>query len=101
MSEPIVMVDRSLLRIPFDDSDRTVSLADLLDGLGVSVPGECGGVGKCGFCLVRIVSGLCSPPTPAEYSTLDEDEIRDGYRLACQVRVQGDIELSLGEQSRG
>jgi len=98
MPEMKVTIDRNRLAIPFECSGAPVSLKDLLDDHGVAVPSECGGAGKCGFCLVHIKSGDCSPLTLAEQSTLTEDEIRQSYRLACQAKVRGDLDLSLGEQ---
>ena len=99
MSELKVMIDQNMLTVPFDSAELSVSLKDLLDNHGVAVPSECGGVGKCGFCLVHIKSGACSPLTLAEQSTLTESEIRKGYRLACQTRPLGDINLSIAVQT--
>jgi len=53
--------------------------------LGVEIASECGGMGRCGRCVVRIDRGAhaLSPRTPAEEARpLGPDE-----RLACQARV--------------
>jgi len=94
MPELNVTIDGVRQSIPLESSDVSVSIKDLLEGHGISVPSECGGVGKCGFCLVAIISGTCSPLTLAEQSTLSEDEIREGYRLSCQARAMGNVELA-------
>ncbi|MDX8405778.1 MAG: 2Fe-2S iron-sulfur cluster-binding protein [Mariprofundus sp.] len=95
IADRIIGEDKHRVLLPFDDSDPSASLKDLLDGHGVAVASECGGVGKCGFCLVSIVAGRLSALTPAEMATLSEDEIREGCRLACQARALGDLELTI------
>jgi len=54
----------------------------------VKIHAECGGIGKCGKCTVRIASGKdnLNPPTSMEIASgLKEDE-----RLACQARIVRD-----------
>lgn len=50
---------------------------------------SCGGDGKCGKCVVRIVSGSLSEPTKKEMKLLGEEKIGQGYRLACEAEVTG------------
>ncbi|TLS67243.1 2Fe-2S iron-sulfur cluster binding domain-containing protein [Mariprofundus erugo] len=76
-----------------DQMDPALSLRDLLAGCLTTLPGECGGAGKCGCCLVAIVAGECSGLTPAEQSMLVADEISCGWRLACQAIPEGEVEL--------
>lgn len=52
------------------------------------MPLPCGGRGLCGLCQVR-VSGGASPPTGNEALRGFTGEVR----LACQVRVTGDVEV--------
>jgi uncharacterized 2Fe-2S/4Fe-4S cluster protein (DUF4445 family) len=52
------------------------------------MPLPCGGRGLCGLCKVR-VSGGASPPTGNEALRGFTGEVR----LACQVRVTGDVEV--------
>ena len=58
---------------------------------GVGLNAVCGGAGVCGTCKVRVVEGVVSPLNKSEQNFLDQDEIEDGYRLACQVEVLGDV----------
>ena len=58
---------------------------------GVGLNAVCGGAGVCGTCKVRVVEGVVSPLNKSEQNFLDQDEIEDGYRLACQVEVHGDV----------
>jgi uncharacterized 2Fe-2S/4Fe-4S cluster protein (DUF4445 family) len=53
--------------------------------LGVGLTSLCGGVGKCGQCIVQIVDGDVSPPTPEDAEYLTPHAITQGYCLACRT----------------
>ena len=59
------------------------------------IPFKCGG-GLCGTCRCRIESGLAHTDAvkPKERKHLTEEEFRQGYRMACQTFVNGDISVS-------
>jgi len=52
--------------------------------------GECGGLGKCGKCKVKIVSSI-GPLSNEERKFLDDEEIKQGFRLACRTTVDKDL----------
>lgn len=56
------------------------------------IPFKCGG-GICGTCKCRIVEGLDHTDVlkGKEKKHLSEEEIDQGYRMACQTFVNGDI----------
>jgi uncharacterized 2Fe-2S/4Fe-4S cluster protein (DUF4445 family) len=60
--------------------DKDHPLADLLLAEGVEFP--CGGEGSCGECRVRAIRGEL-PVTPAMRDHLTDEELREGWRLAC------------------
>ena len=64
-------------------ADRTASLFQLAESLGVNVPTSCRTNGKCKECMVEVAEGMdaLSPPTPAE------SHLRGRFRLSCQTRV--------------
>lgn len=62
----------------------------------VELGGECGGLGKCGKCKVKILS-MIDPPTKEERALLDEKELKEGIRLACRTKVNHDLVISTGE----
>ena len=68
---------------------------------GVDYPHNCR-VGVCGRCRTRIVQGKVSPMVDLALSPLSNEEIREGYVLACQAKVRGDllvdVRLGHGEQ---
>jgi uncharacterized 2Fe-2S/4Fe-4S cluster protein (DUF4445 family) len=53
--------------------------------LGVGLTSLCGGIGECGQCIVQIVDGDVSAPTPEDAEYLTPDAIAHGYRLACRT----------------
>jgi uncharacterized 2Fe-2S/4Fe-4S cluster protein (DUF4445 family) len=59
------------------------------------VPSACGGVGACGTCTVRVVSGPTNPLTTAEHRKLTAEERARGLRLACQLRLEGNAVIEL------
>jgi len=65
-------------------------------GLAIDTP--CGGTGTCGKCRVQIVDGT-GPPTEADRRVFDGDELRDGWRLACQAEVRTESVVRVPERS--
>lgn len=59
------------------------------------IPFKCGG-GLCGTCRCRIESGRehTDDVKAKERKHLTEADIADGYRMACQTFVHGDISVS-------
>ncbi len=64
---------------------------------GVYVNSLCGGEGVCGKCRVIVKSGDVSG---ASTEFLTREEIQRGYVLACQARIQSDLEIEVPEESR-
>lgn len=60
---------------------------------GVPHTAICGGHARCSTCRVRIVEGLqaCAPRTEAECQLAQKLGFPDDIRLACQLKVQGDV----------
>lgn len=57
---------------------------------GLILQTPCGGTGQCGKCRLRVVSGIC-PPSANCRPALGATEVAQGYRLACQAKIQGDL----------
>jgi ferredoxin len=59
------------------------------------IPFKCGG-GLCGTCKCRILSGLEHTDTvkPKERNHLTDAELAEGFRMACQTFVSGDIRVA-------
>ena len=83
-----------------NDADKAIQvpagdkLLTSLASQGIFVPSACGGGGACGQCKVKVSRGG-GDVLPIEYSHLSKREIRDGWRLACQVGVRQDMEIEV------
>jgi uncharacterized 2Fe-2S/4Fe-4S cluster protein (DUF4445 family) len=51
---------------------------------GIDITATCGGRGRCTSCRVKFVSGAVPPPTIGDEVQLGDEQVREGYRLACQ-----------------
>ncbi len=79
----------------FERKGGTTLLSGLYDNK-IFIPSACGGKGSCGFCKVTISSGG-GPVLPTETSFLTRKERKAGVRLACQVKIKQDLEISISE----
>jgi len=66
-----------------------ISVYDLLSELSIPIRSICGGVGTCGKCKIFIQKGkeYLTPPSDAEKNFVDQEELKEGWRLACQSRI--------------
>ena len=55
---------------------------------GIEIQQPCGGQGRCGRCAVRVESG---PVRRRSLLRLSKSDIDDGYALACQTVIEGDV----------
>ncbi len=55
--------------------------------------------GKCGKCKYRI-SGDVNPPTANERKHLSEKDLAAGYRLACEVIVEGEVHVVKADKKK-
>ena len=74
------------------------TLLSALNGAEIWIPSACGGKGSCGYCKVRVLSGGGAKPLPTEMPFLDRREVRNGTRLACQVKIREDMRLRIPEE---
>ena len=58
------------------------SILEAAQKAGVKIWSICGGKGVCGKCKVILKNGKLK--TPSNLKLLSQDEIKLGYRLACQ-----------------
>jgi len=69
---------------------RDLILMEALQRAGIDLENECGGMGTCGKCKVRIVTAL-GPPDEQEKALLSKKELERGQRLACRIRIRKSI----------
>jgi ferredoxin len=91
-----------MIRVTFiTNSSKTVEAPENSNLLRISlreqggIPFKCGG-GLCGTCRCRIESGLENTDAikPKERKHLTEEDFRQGYRMACQTFLNGDVRVS-------
>jgi uncharacterized 2Fe-2S/4Fe-4S cluster protein (DUF4445 family) len=80
--------------------------------LGAPLESVCGGKGTCGKCKIKIEEGhfakygvsssLASIETVKEVpqKLLPKQQFKQGYRLACQSQINGDVVVFIPEESR-
>ncbi len=61
---------------------------------GIQYPHNCR-VGVCGSCKTRLLRGRISPMVDLALSPLTNQEIENGYFLACQAKVRSDLEVEV------
>lgn len=73
------------------------SLLDLAYQIGIPLGALCTGNGACGKCRVQVFPADQRPPVPSKTESwhLTEKEIREGIRLACQVKIDRDLDVYL------
>lgn len=71
----------------YDDWDRSTTILDHLESRGVKAPYSCR-EGECSACAVRLLEGEVSM---AHNDVLDDEDLADGIRLACQATPASDV----------
>lgn len=72
-------------------------LATLADG-GVHLSSACGGKGSCGQCKVQVNAGG-GDMLPTEAVHFTRKQMKENWRLGCQVKVKSDMEIHLDESA--
>ena len=62
----------------------------------VYLPSACGGKGSCGQCRCRVLEGG-GAVLPTEIPHLSRREVLDHWRLGCQVKVKGPMQIQVPE----
>jgi uncharacterized 2Fe-2S/4Fe-4S cluster protein (DUF4445 family) len=81
---------------------RESTILETARRLGVDISSVCGGRGRCGMCVVRVVAGesAVSPVTEEERALINSGRLSEGYRLACSTAVLGDVVVEVPPESR-
>jgi uncharacterized 2Fe-2S/4Fe-4S cluster protein (DUF4445 family) len=75
------------------------SLLECARKLGVGLSSICGGKGTCHSCKVQVLSGTVSRPTPGETETFSPQELKAGWRLACQTYPRTNVKVHVPAES--
>lgn len=63
----------------------------------ILLPTACGGKGTCGYCKLRVTEGGGNV-LPLEKSKLTRREIKQKFRLSCQVKVRDDLKIYIPDE---
>jgi uncharacterized 2Fe-2S/4Fe-4S cluster protein (DUF4445 family) len=79
--------------------DKGCTIAEAAQRADIFINNLCGGEGVCGECRVRILKGDAKQPNEAA-AFFSKEEVEHGFVLACQTRVESDLEVEIPPESR-
>lgn len=87
-----------------DDPEQTkivpggTTLLTALTSVGIPVPSPCGGKATCKQCRIQITEGA-SEPLETDRGTFTKKQLKDGWRLSCQCKVNHDLKVHIEAHS--
>ncbi len=76
------------------------SLLSTLAAKDIYLPSACGGKGSCGQCKCQVVSGG-GEILDSERGHFTRKQVKEGFRLGCQCKVKGDIDIKVDDSVMG
>ena len=80
--------------------DQGNSVMATLNENGIYLPSACGGKASCGQCKLQILKGG-GEILDSEKPHFTRKEIKENWRLGCQAKVKGDMEVKVPESVLG
>jgi Na+-transporting NADH:ubiquinone oxidoreductase subunit F len=74
------------------------SLMNTLAGQKIFLPSACGGKANCGQCKVQVLEGG-GEILPTETGFFNRKQIKEGWRLGCQVKVKDNLKIQVAESA--
>ena len=75
------------------------TLLEAAQKAGIDLVASCGGSGFCGTCMIKVIQGSVSPISSTEEDVLDEAQIQQDMRLACQTIAYSDVRVNIPPES--
>ncbi len=88
------------------DAEKSITVAagdkllQTLASKGIFLSSACGGGGSCAQCKCKVLEGG-GDILPTEEGHFNKREIREGWRLSCQVAVKQDMKIEVPEEFFG
>ena len=76
------------------------TLLNTLSSQNIFLPSACGGGGSCAQCKCQVIEGG-GEILPTETVHFTRKEIKDNWRLGCQVKVKNDVKIKMDESILG
>lgn len=92
------------IKIDINDGKKTVevtpgnSLMASLAEQKIFLPSACGGKANCGQCKVQVLDGG-GEILPTEVGFFNRKQIKNGWRLGCQVKVKENLKIQMDESA--
>ncbi len=89
--------------VQFDSLDKPILvptgtlISEAAHLAGVEIGQPCGGQGRCGRCTVQVTSGTVRRRSALR---LTAEDIKQGFALACQTVIEGDVTISVPPQEK-
>ncbi|MEG1574023.1 MAG: NADH:ubiquinone reductase (Na(+)-transporting) subunit F [Bacteroidales bacterium] len=100
------LVPSGEVKVDINEGEREVitksgaSLLTTLSNDKIFLPSACGGQGSCGMCKCQVLNGG-GEILPTEVGFFNRKQIKEDYRLACQVKVKNDLEVKIPQEVLG
>ena len=82
------------------DVPAGASLLSALSSSGIYLPSACGGGGTCAMCKCQVFDGG-GDILPTEVGYFTRKEVKEHWRLGCQVKVKQDLKIGIPEEIFG
>jgi NADH:ubiquinone oxidoreductase, Na(+)-translocating, F subunit len=95
---------KGTVQIDINDGKKTLavnpgdSLMNTLAGQKIFLPSACGGKANCGQCKVQVLEGG-GEILPTETGFFNRKQIKEGWRLGCQVKVKDNLKIQVAESA--
>ena len=76
------------------------SLLSTLSQEGIFLPSACGGKGSCGQCKLQVPDGG-GEILDSEKGHFTRKQIKENWRLGCQCKVKGDLQIKVDDSVLG
>lgn len=77
-----------------------MTLLSALTHEGIPIPSPCGGKATCKQCRVQIIEGA-DDPIETDKGTFSKKQLKAGWRLSCQNKVNHDLHIHIDEAIAG
>ena len=95
---------KGTVKIDINDGKKTLdvnpgnSLMNTLAEQKIFLPSACGGKANCGQCKVQVLEGG-GEILPTETGFFNRKQIKDGWRLGCQVKVKDNLKIQVADSA--
>ena len=95
---------KGTIKIDINDGKKELNvtpgnnLMATLAGEKIFLPSACGGKANCGQCKVQVLEGG-GEILPTETGFFNRKQIKEGWRLGCQVKVKDNLKIQVAESA--